>query len=282
SVTTSTTSCPGCGRRRPTSATRSRAGAAKDTSSRAHAGSASESSPSGSACAGSCCRTRCTGPGSTPWRPRRCPTTARTRCSICSCARGGSRSCPRQGDAVDVEIADSPRVRVRPAPSRRARRTFLSSPGRAALRRRRAPFPRRHAMTELLAARGVTKSYWLGKREIPVLRGVDFAVEAGEMVALLGASGAGKSTLLHVLGQVEAQTGGEVRGHGEPVTALPVRRKAKLRHQSIGFVFQFYHLIPELTALQNVLLGQMMFHTPLAYLQRRQAIRARALALLEE
>ncbi|HLU39032.1 MAG TPA: ABC transporter ATP-binding protein, partial [Planctomycetota bacterium] len=75
---------------------------------------------------------------------------------------------------------------------------------------------------------------------------------------------------------------GEVRWNGEPVHALPVRRKAKLRHQSIGFVFQFYHLIPELTALQNVLLGQMMFHTPLAYLQRRQAIRARALALLEE
>jgi len=137
-------------------------------------------------------------------------------------------------------------------------------------------------MSEILRAVGVRKSYWLGKREIPVLRGVDLAVEQGQMVALLGASGAGKSTLLHVLGLLDAPTEGEVQFDGRPVHALPQRAKAKLRHQAIGFVFQFYHLIPELTALQNVLLGQMMFRGALAYLRERTAIRARALALLSE
>ncbi|MEZ5965148.1 MAG: ABC transporter ATP-binding protein [Planctomycetota bacterium] len=137
-------------------------------------------------------------------------------------------------------------------------------------------------MTELLRANAVTKSYWLGKREIPVLRGVDFAVEAGEMVALLGASGTGKSTLLHVLGLLDAPTSGEVLYDGKPTQRLPSRAKAKLRHQAIGFVFQFYHLIPELSALQNVLLGQMMFRSPLAYLRQRTPIRAHALALLTE
>ena len=137
-------------------------------------------------------------------------------------------------------------------------------------------------MTELLRAASVTKSYWLGKREIPVLRNVDFAVETGQMVALLGASGAGKSTLLHVLGLLDAPTGGEVLLDGKPVHRLPLRARARLRHQAIGFVFQFYHLIPELTALQNVLLGQMMFRGPFTYLRQRTAIRAKALALLTE
>jgi lipoprotein-releasing system ATP-binding protein len=115
-----------------------------------------------------------------------------------------------------------------------------------------------------------------------VLRGVDFAVEAGEMVALLGASGAGKSTLLHVLGLLDAPTSGEVLFDGKPVHDLSLRAKAKLRHQAIGFVFQFYHLIPELTALQNVLLGEMMLRGPMTYWSERIGIRARAMALLTE
>jgi lipoprotein-releasing system ATP-binding protein len=137
-------------------------------------------------------------------------------------------------------------------------------------------------MTELLRARALTKTYWLGDAEIPVLRGVDLSVEAGEMVALLGASGAGKSTLLHVLGLLDVPTSGEVLFDGRPVHDLSARAKAKLRHQAIGFVFQFYHLIPELTALENVLLGEMMFRGPLRYWSERTGIRARAMALLTE
>jgi lipoprotein-releasing system ATP-binding protein len=132
----------------------------------------------------------------------------------------------------------------------------------------------------LLAADGIHKSYWLGRREIPVLRGVDFAIGRGEVVGLLGASGAGKSTLMHVLGLLDPPTKGSVLLDGRPVHALPIRERASLRNRQIGFVFQFYHLIPELSALQNVQLGRMMFVGPLGYWAQRRAIRERAQELL--
>ncbi|MBX3463364.1 MAG: ABC transporter ATP-binding protein [Planctomycetes bacterium] len=132
----------------------------------------------------------------------------------------------------------------------------------------------------VLEALAVTKSYRLGRREIPVLRGVDLAIAQGERVALLGASGAGKSTLLHVLGLLDAPTSGSVRFDGRPVHALPVAERARLRHRHTGFVFQFYHLIPELTALQNVLLAGMMATSTLAWWRGRRAARAAAEALL--
>jgi lipoprotein-releasing system ATP-binding protein len=134
----------------------------------------------------------------------------------------------------------------------------------------------------LLRAAGVHKSYWLGRQEIPVLRGVDFAVGRGEMVALLGASGAGKSTLLHVLGLLDPPTRGEVWFEDRVVHALPAAQRAALRNQRIGFVFQFYHLIPELNALENVQLGQMMTRGVLDYLRARSSVRARATELLTQ
>ncbi|MBM3973534.1 MAG: ABC transporter ATP-binding protein [Planctomycetes bacterium] len=132
-----------------------------------------------------------------------------------------------------------------------------------------------------LQAVAVHKRYRLGRQEIPVLRGVDLAVARGETVALLGASGAGKSTLLHVLGLLDAPSAGEIRFDGRRVDDLPVRERAALRHRHVGFVFQFYHLIPELTALQNVLLAQMMAISPLAYWRVRKQARADAEAMLE-
>ncbi|MCC6670179.1 MAG: ABC transporter ATP-binding protein [Planctomycetes bacterium] len=133
----------------------------------------------------------------------------------------------------------------------------------------------------VLSAEKVVKGYTLGGETIPVLRGVDFQVHAGEMVALLGASGAGKSTLLHVLGLLDPPDSGRILLAGQPVHDLPIRERAAIRHRQIGFVFQFYHLIPELTALQNVLLGRMMLTRPLAWLRERRAARARAVQLLE-
>ena len=136
--------------------------------------------------------------------------------------------------------------------------------------------------TPVLAAVAVTKSYRLGKQAIPVLRGVDLALQAGERVALLGASGAGKSTLLHVLGLLDAPTSGQVLFDGRPVQDLSVVERAHLRHRHTGFVFQFYNLIPELTALQNVLLARMMATSTLGYWRSRRAAKAAATELLTQ
>ena len=133
----------------------------------------------------------------------------------------------------------------------------------------------------LLESRDLGMEYRLGSQRIPVLRGVDLGVRRGEMLALLGSSGAGKSTLLHLLGLLARPTAGDVLFDGQSAGALSTRQRAKLRHQQIGFVFQFYHLIPELTARQNILLGQMMFRSPLGYLGARRAIAERADSLLE-
>jgi lipoprotein-releasing system ATP-binding protein len=132
-----------------------------------------------------------------------------------------------------------------------------------------------------LQAVAVEKRYRLGRQEIPVLRGIDLAVAAGETVALLGASGAGKSTLLHVLGLLDAPNGGEVRYDGERVDDRAIRERAALRHRHVGFVFQFYHLIPELTALQNVLLARMMAISPVRYWGERRRARAAAEQMLD-
>ncbi|HEB52281.1 MAG TPA: ABC transporter ATP-binding protein [bacterium] len=137
-------------------------------------------------------------------------------------------------------------------------------------------------MTAVLQARAITKSYAIGKREIPVLRGVDLDLHAGEKVALLGASGAGKSTLLHLLGLLDRPTAGEVRYDGRPVQDLSVAERALLRHRQVGFVFQFYHLIPELTALQNVLLARMMGTTVFGYWRQRRRARSAGVAMLEQ
>ncbi|MEZ5988966.1 MAG: ABC transporter ATP-binding protein [Planctomycetota bacterium] len=135
-------------------------------------------------------------------------------------------------------------------------------------------------MSELLRGEAITKAYRIGKREIPVLRGVDLSVMEREIVALCGSSGAGKSTLLHVLGLLDPPTSGRVFYKDTCVSALPPREQARLRHQVVGFVFQFYHLIPELSALENVVLGEMMLRSLPAYMGQRRAIRGRAEELL--
>ena len=104
------------------------------------------------------------------------------------------------------------------------------------------------------------KSYWKGQDEVPVLRGVDLEVERGEMLAIVGASGSGKSTLLHILGLLDAPDAGEVRLDGERIDDLPDRQRDALRNRTFGFIFQFYHLLPELTALENVLMPQLIRH----------------------
>jgi len=106
----------------------------------------------------------------------------------------------------------------------------------------------------LIAARGLTKGYRTPAGEVPVLLGVDLDVAAGEMVAVVGASGVGKSTLLHVLGTLDRPDGGSLRIAGEDVLALAERRRCEFRNRTIGFVFQFHHLLPEFSAVENAMM----------------------------
>ncbi len=133
----------------------------------------------------------------------------------------------------------------------------------------------------LLAARGIKKAFPIGKRSLEILHGVDLELFAGERLALVGMSGAGKSTLLHVLGLLERPDAGEVWIDGRSGWTLSTSERASLRNRGIGFVFQFYHLLPELNAVENVLLPAMIAHGRLSYFSRRRALRRRATDLLE-
>lgn len=100
----------------------------------------------------------------------------------------------------------------------------------------------------ILSASNIHKRYG----SIEVLKGVDIAIEAGEIVSIVGSSGAGKSTLLHILGTLDRTDQGEIFLHGQNITSLNGRKLADFRNRHIGFVFQFHHLLPEFTALENV------------------------------
>ena len=106
----------------------------------------------------------------------------------------------------------------------------------------------------VLQATDVCKTYHLGGRELPVLRGVNLELRLGEFVALQGASGSGKSTLLQLLGGLDRPTSGIIRFKGEPLRLQTAQQAAIFRGQNVGFVFQAYHLLPDLDALENVML----------------------------
>lgn len=127
----------------------------------------------------------------------------------------------------------------------------------------------------MLEAIEISKTYTQGGRDIPVLKQACLTVQPGELVGLIGPSGSGKSTLLHLLGLLERPDSGQIRIEGRDIAGLSDRERTRIRRQKLGFVYQFHHLMPEFSALENVLLPAIMDGRP-----RREAA-DRAAALLE-
>jgi len=121
-----------------------------------------------------------------------------------------------------------------------------------------------------ISAMGLRKNYRKSSVEIPVLKGVDLEVRCGEFLAVVGQSGSGKSTLLHCLGTLDAPTAGEVHFLGHRIDHLAAGHRDRLRNEEFGMIFQFYHLLPELSTLENVLMPLMVQHTPWSYLTHRR------------
>jgi len=132
----------------------------------------------------------------------------------------------------------------------------------------------------LLSAVNLHKTYRKDAVAVPVLQGVYLEVQRGEFISIVGVSGSGKSTLLHLLGTLDRPDEGTVLLEGERIDDLPGAERDWLRNQTFGFIFQFYHLLPELTALDNVLLPQMIAHSALGWMRQRAALRKRATELL--
>jgi lipoprotein-releasing system ATP-binding protein len=114
----------------------------------------------------------------------------------------------------------------------------------------------------ILEARALVKDYWMGAARLRVLHGVSLAVARGEFLCILGPSGSGKSTLLHLMGLLDRPTEGQVVFEGQDAFAQGKRWRDRMRNEAIGFVFQFYHLMPDLSVLENTLLP-VMIRTPL-------------------
>lgn len=133
----------------------------------------------------------------------------------------------------------------------------------------------------LLTARNLHKTYRRYADKVRVLCGLDLDVYPGEFLSIVGVSGSGKSTLLHLLGTIDRPDEGVIRLEGERIDNLAAERRDLLRNQTFGFIFQFYHLLPELNTLENVLVPQMIKHTTWSWLRNRRALRGWAMELLE-
>lgn len=133
----------------------------------------------------------------------------------------------------------------------------------------------------MLRAENLTKTYRRHAVAVRVLTGLDLEVQTGEFLSIVGASGSGKSTLLHLLGTLDAPDAGAVYLDGRRIDNLPSRDRDALRNRTFGYIFQFYHLLPELTTLDNVLMPEYIASSVFGWWKRRRECRERATELLK-
>jgi len=134
----------------------------------------------------------------------------------------------------------------------------------------------------ILSAHKLVKTYAKGKHEVKVLQGVDFEIRPGQFTAIVGQSGSGKSTLLHLLATLDAPCEGEVHFKNNRIDHLPSAQRDVLRNKYLGMVFQFYHLLPELSALENVMVPLMIAESTWRYWRHRRKHQERAMDLLRQ
>jgi lipoprotein-releasing system ATP-binding protein len=140
--------------------------------------------------------------------------------------------------------------------------------------------PRSNGDSSFLCAKGLTRTFKMGDSRLTVLKSVELSIAAGEFVAIEGRSGSGKSTLLHLLGALDSADGGSIVYEGKDLATLSSAQRSRLRNREFGFVFQFYHLLPELNVLQNTMLAPMIEHSSGSFLKKRRAIRQQATEVL--
>jgi len=143
------------------------------------------------------------------------------------------------------------------------------------------PMPKQPSPTHLSAV-ALDKAYRKGDIRVPVLRGVDVCASEGEFLAVVGQSGCGKSTLMHLLGLLDTPDVGQVRLKGQRIDDLPSTTRDELRNRVFGFVFQFYHLLPELTLLENVLSPLMIRYSAWEYWKRRRELTDQAKEIIHK
>lgn len=156
----------------------------------------------------------------------------------------------------------------------------MSSPAKNAKKTQDSKSPK--GSVPILDVARLHKHYKLGSQDIHVLRGVTLSVQPGEWVAVLGASGSGKSTLLHLLGALDHPDEGTVHFDGASVFDQPRRAQDHYRNTQVGFVFQQYHLLPELNVLENVLISAMIGHSIFSWPGRKAAVKKRAHAIIDQ
>ena len=136
--------------------------------------------------------------------------------------------------------------------------------------------------TPIICARAIQKTYHTGVHSVRVLRGAGISATESEFVSIIGQSGSGKSTLLHVLGLLDAPDVGEVLYEGQRIDNLNEQARDQLRNRVFGFIFQFYHLLPELSLIENVMSPLMIRHSLLSYWKQRRTVRQQAHEILEQ